>query len=89
MTQSRKMVVVTDTEGRVIAAGHRGESSVKGLNIAIKPLPGQTVHEVDIPELVTRLPGRDFHLLLSQASFDFGAAKLTFPNIRLERRHKE
>ncbi len=85
MDKSVKMLVVTDAAGKIVAAARRGASSVKGQSLAIKPLPGQTVHEVDVPEPVTRLSGRDFHLLLSQSRFEHGAAKLTFPSIRVKK----
>ncbi|WP_322750967.1 MULTISPECIES: hypothetical protein [unclassified Frankia] len=85
MAELRKILVITDVDGRVIAAGHRGESSAEGLNLAIGPLPGQMFHEVEVPEPVTRLSGHDFHLILSRARLDPATARLTLPRIQVER----
>ena len=83
MSETRTMLFVTDEHGNIVAAAHKGESSVQGLNVAIIPLPGQTIHEVEVPEPVTRLTGRDFHLFVSQARFETTAAKLAFPELRV------
>jgi hypothetical protein len=88
MSQTRKLLLITNSEGRVVAAANHGESSQSGLSLAIRPLPGQRVHEVEVPEPITRLSGRDFSMLMSQARFEVGPARLSFPKIRIERRAK-
>lgn len=89
MNETRTMLFVLDEHGKIIAAAHRGDGSVPGLTVGISPLPGQTVHEVQVPELLTRLAGRDFHLFAAQARFDTTAARLTFPEIRVRRHHDD
>ena len=89
MTETRTMLFITDEQGNIVAAAHKGEGSVPGLTVTITPRPGQAVHEVEVPEPVTRLTGRDFHLFVSQARFETTAAKLAFPELRIRRPHDE
>lgn len=87
---TRKMLIVTDASGRTVAAAHLGAASTKGLGVGIMPLPGQQIHEVELPDAVAELSGRDFHQVISQARMEPGALKLTFPEIRIERaKHEE
>lgn len=85
MTESRTMLFVTDPQGNVVAAAHPGEGSVAGLTVAVNPLPGQIIHEVEVPEPLAQLTGRDFHFFVSQARFEIRTSKLIFPRLRLER----
>jgi hypothetical protein len=89
MSQTRKILVVTDSDGRVVAAANHGESSRSGLRIGIRTLPGQRVYEVEVPEPIARLSARDFHTLISQARFEISSARLSFPELRIERRAKD
>jgi len=89
MSETRTMLLITDERGNIVAAAHKGEGSVPGLAVSISPRPGQTVHEVEVPEPVTRLTGRDFHLFMSQARFETRAVKLSFPELRVRHQHDE
>ncbi len=90
METIQKMLVVTDGSGRVVAAAHPGKASKEGMGVGIMPLPGQIIHEVEVPEAVTRLSGRDFHQVISQARMELGTLKLKFPEIRVQHsQHKE
>ena len=83
------MFFITDEKGNIVAAAHKGEGSVPGQTVGIAPRPGQTIHEVEVPEPVTRLTGRDFHLFVSQSRFEPAAAKLSFPELRVRRHNDE
>jgi hypothetical protein len=52
---STKMHVVTDEQGRVVAAAHVGRARDDDLGVGIQPLPGQRLHEVEVPAPVARL----------------------------------
>ncbi len=87
---TRKMLIVTDGSGRIIAAAHPGSASTKGVNVGITALPGQVIHEVEVPEAVLQLSGRDFHQVISQARMEPGTLKITFPEIRIQgAKHEE
>jgi hypothetical protein len=58
---STKMHVVTDEQGRVVAAAHVGGARADNLGVGIQPLPGQRLHEVEVPSAVARL--QDAHHL--------------------------
>jgi hypothetical protein len=83
------MLFITDERGNVVAAAHRGSGSVPGQNVGINPLPGQRIHEIEVPEPIARLGGRDFHLFVSQARFEVRAAELKFPEVRVKRHDEE
>jgi len=89
MATTRKMLVLTDATGRIVAAAHPGAASSSGMGVGITQLPGQTIHEVDVPEAVTRLTGRDFHQMVSGARFVPGTPTLVFPEIRVHRHEDE
>jgi hypothetical protein len=89
MSETRTMLFIIDEQGNVVGAAHKGEGSVAGLNVAVSPRPGQTVLEVEVPEPIARLGGRDFHLFVSQARFEPTTAKLSFPELRVRRPHDE
>jgi len=89
VTETRMMLFITDEHGNIVAAAHKGEGSVRGLSVAIGPRPGQTIHEVEVPEPITRLTGRDFHLFASQARVETAPMKLTFPQLRVHRQHED
>jgi hypothetical protein len=89
MTETRTMLFITDEHGNIVGAAHKGEASAPDLSVGISPRPGQTIHEVEVPEPVTRLTGRDFHLFVTQARFETPTAKLRFPDLRVRRQHDE
>ena len=87
--RTRKMLIVTDESGRIVAAAHPGDASMKGVNVGIVALTGQVIHEVDVPEALSQLSGRDFHQVMSQARMEPGTLKITFPEIRIQRAKRE
>lgn len=89
MAETRTMLLITDEHGHIVGAAHKGSGSLPGLTVGISPLPGQTIHEVEVPEPVTRLTGRDFFLFASQARFETAPMKVTFPELRVHRQHDE
>lgn len=86
MAQSKRMLIVTDGTGRVLAAAPSGDVESSKLHVGLDALPGQMVHEVDFPVELTLLEsGHDFHLALSQARFDTAKAHLEFPRIMFKK----
>jgi hypothetical protein len=86
---THSMLVITDEQGNVVAAAHKGEGSVPGLTVAVSPLPGQTIHEIEVPEPIARLRGRDFHFFITQARFEIPTAKLKFPEMNVRHHHED
>jgi hypothetical protein len=79
MAAKKKMLIVTDPSGKIVAAAHLDQGGQPGMSAAITPLPGQTVHEVEVPGELARLTsGPAFHSALSQAQFTPGTGKLKF-----------
>jgi len=73
-----KMLIITDNEGRIIGAARPANPSSTGPNTAIRPLPGQSIHEADVPDEIAAL--KSGHLLyqaFTGASFDAATGKLT------------
>jgi hypothetical protein len=86
MASMKRMLLVTDAAGRILAAAHPNEGKPSKMNIGISPLPGQEIHEVEIPEGLTRLKaGHDFHMALSHAKFHRATGKLDFPDITFKK----
>ena len=57
MTASQRLVVVTDGDGRVVAGYYVGEPTGQ-YTAGMRALPGQHLHEVDLPaEFVGAEPG--------------------------------
>jgi hypothetical protein len=86
MSSGRRMLVVTDSNGRIVAAAHTGKASSDGdeerSEIGVVPLPGQTIHVVEVPEEILHLTqGHHLHAALSHAHFDPESAKFVFPKI--------
>jgi hypothetical protein len=80
------MLVVTNAAGRVAAAAHMPEGQPSKMNVGIKALPGQEIHEVQVPEEITRLKsGHEFHVALSHATFNRATRTLEFPKVTYKR----
>lgn len=79
MAATEKMIVIVDSSGTVVGAAHIGASNKSRMNVAMVPLPGQTLHEVDVPQEISTLEsGHLFHLAISAARFNAGTRKLEF-----------
>jgi hypothetical protein len=82
MASTKRMLLVTDASGRVLAAAHPNEGSPSKMNVGLAPLPGQEIHEVDVPEALLRLKaGHEFQMALSHAKFERATGKLRFPEV--------
>jgi hypothetical protein len=86
MPSIKKMLVVTDATGRIVAAAHPHDGKPAKMTVGIAALPGQEIHEVDFPEELTRLKsGHDLHMALSHAKFQRATGKLVFPSITFKK----
>ena len=86
MASTKRMLVVTDAAGRIVAAAHPHDGKPSKMNVGISALPGQEIHEVDIPEEVTRLKsGHDFHMAISHAKFQRTTGTIEFPKITVKK----
>ncbi len=86
MASKTKMLVVTDAAGRILAAAHPNRGKSSKMNVGLSPLPGQELHEVEVPEELTRLKsGHDFHMALNHAQFHRASGKLAFPEVNFKK----
>ena len=86
MKSKKIMLLMTDQTGRILAAAHRNTGKSSKMNTGLFPLAGQEIHEVEIPEEITRLKsGHDFHLALTQAKFNPATREFAFPRITFKR----
>ena len=49
MSERQRLIVVIDKAGQVVGATFSGESNTPGVQVGITALPGQEVHDVDVP----------------------------------------
>jgi hypothetical protein len=70
MVANEQAIVLTDANGRVVAAQLPGESNkvfeAQAPAGRLAALPGQRSFEIDIPREVLSLPGADLHRYLSE-----------------------
>ena len=86
MSTSKKMLLVTDGTGRILAAAPKYEGKPRDMSTGLAPLAGQEIREVEVPEELTRLKsGHDFHLALSHARFDRATGTLAFPKLTVKK----
>lgn len=88
MPETTRMLLLTDAHGQVVGVAGKGAARPGGHGIAITPLPGQTLHEVDVPaELADLLHGPDAHAVLSSLVVEpTGAVLRTIP-VTIRRAH--
>ena len=55
----RTMLLVVDSTGSVIGGIGTGRITGTGPSTGIMPLPGQTIHEVEVPEEISQLETAD------------------------------
>jgi hypothetical protein len=80
---ARRMLVLTDEQGRVVAAAHVGRAREDDLAVGIRPLPGQRVHEVEVPAAVASLE-HGHHLEMFFAAARLGPdGRLSLPEIEI------
>lgn len=78
---TRKMILVTDMNGAIIAAAHVQPNSGDDPQVRLEPLPGQQIHEVEVPEEVAEIgSGQSFFLAISGARIEPGTGKLILPH---------
>jgi hypothetical protein len=71
------MILVTDMNGAIIAAAQTQANSGGDPQVRMEPLPGQQVHEVDVPEEVAGIgSGHSFFIAISGARIEPGTGKL-------------
>ena len=87
MARTVKMLVVTDASGNIVGGAHLGNSKQKNMNVGVRPLGGQRLHEVEIPaELAQLRSGHLLHQALSTATWSSTPAALKFPKTRFKRK---
>lgn len=91
MAETRRMLLITDSGGRVIGAVAQGPAAEgSGHGIAVAPLPGQAVHEVDVPaELASALQGPDAHAVFGRFVLEPTGARLREIPVIVRRLHDD
>jgi len=60
------MLIITDSDGKIVAAAPESKLSKSDLNVSISPMAGQTIFLIDVPvEFMKIKSGHDFHLAIS------------------------
>ena len=86
MKSKKTMLMVIDHTDQIVAAAHTDSENSSEMNTGLCVLPGQEVHEVEIPEEIARLrSGHEFHMALSHAKFHRVTGKVVFPKITLKK----
>jgi hypothetical protein len=71
------MILVTDINGGIIAATLVQANSGNNPQVRMEPLPGQQIHEVEVPEEVAEIgSGHSFFMAISGARIEPGTGKL-------------
>jgi hypothetical protein len=87
---TKKMMIVVDGAGKILAAAHSGTPKKGQPTSGIYALPGQTIHEVDVPEEIANLEsGHLFHCAMAQATFVPSGGTLKFKPVKVKKlKHK-
>jgi hypothetical protein len=73
-----KMLLITNSDGQIVGAARPATASTTGPNTAIRPLPGQSIHEADVPDEIAGLSsGHLLYQAFMGATFDAATGKLT------------
>ena len=85
--KTQKMLLVIDpATGRVVGAAHTQNKNAAKINTGLVPLPGQEIHEIEVPQEITRLKsGHSFHMAISHAKFNLATRKLEFPEVSFKK----
>lgn len=89
--QQLTRLLITDFGGRVIGVVAKGPAPEGGGHgIAVAPLPGQAIHEVDVPaELASALQGPDGHAVLGRFVLEPAGARLREIPVTVRRLHDD
>ena len=79
-----RMIMLTNSDGAIIAAARTGQSSGNKMNIAIQPLAGQQIHEVELPQEYASLTGPALQAAFSQVRLQPGK-KPAFKELKVQR----
>lgn len=60
-SSTAKLFIITDSAGQIVAAAPGSGGKKSDTNVALTALPGQLIHELDVPDVVLRLPAVDKH----------------------------
>jgi hypothetical protein len=74
----RRVLLVTDAAGRIVATALQGERSNKGPSTTLRALPDQTLHEVPLPlelEGYVTKSAAEWHRVLSEYELRAGPAQ--------------
>jgi hypothetical protein len=89
--RTHTMFLVTDVDGRVVAAAHESEEGEeREASVGISALPGQTIHKVSVPGSFAELPGHELAAALAHARIKPDTNEFHFPEIEVrEGEHRE
>jgi hypothetical protein len=84
-SKTRRMLFLTNADGRVVAAAPISGKSKSGVNATFAPLAGQQIHEVAVPVEIAKLHGGDFHRAVSELRIVPGSDMRLFRNLKVKR----
>lgn len=91
MAENIRISIITDAEGRVVAAELPNQASVAGKEAAptghLLPLPGQRKVNIDIPKGVLRLSALDMQRYFSKVRISW-PVEVQLPKIKIVKRSK-
>lgn len=87
--QTSTMLLITDSNGHIIAAAPQGQPKSGGIAIGVSLLPGQQSCLVEIPTEMTRMKGDGLQMAFSRARLLPGQGKLDLGRFELRRAKEE
>ncbi len=84
-----RMLLVTDSKGRIIAATPQEQSEPDAAGVGIGLLPGQSCHMATVPLEIAKLNGDGLHRALANAKVVSGQENLDLGGFRMERREEK
>lgn len=80
--EKRRLVLVTDQQGKVVGAAMSGEED--DMQVGMEPLEGQVLHEMELPRQLRELPSQELLGAVLEGATVSGDGQLRFRKYRLE-----
>ncbi|WP_328868670.1 hypothetical protein OHT76_00285 [Streptomyces sp. NBC_00287] len=77
MPEPQRLIVIADADGSVIAATSAAPVENGEVSTTLAPLEGQTMHEVEVPAMLSRSSGEESQVLLDVLGYRLTADRTT------------